>query len=68
MADDFTRIGDEFQKFGKDGFDTAVRSYGEANKTLQAIVARWTEYFSAVSRAATRSAFAASLKAPTCTQ
>jgi phasin family protein len=44
MTEDFTKIGQEFQKAGKDGFETAVRSYGDANKAFQAIVARWTDY------------------------
>jgi phasin family protein len=44
MANDFSKFGDEFQKYGKEGFESAVRSYGEANKTFQAIVARWTEF------------------------
>ena len=44
MTEEFTKFGQEFQKAGKDGFDNAVRSYGDANKAVQAIVARWTEY------------------------
>ena len=28
---------EEFQKVGKDGFDAAVRSFGEFNKGFQAI-------------------------------
>ena len=44
MTEDFTKIGEEFQKASKDGFETAVRSYGDANKAMQAIVARWTEF------------------------
>ena len=39
-----SKIGDEFQKVGKDSFDAAVRSYGNANKGLQAIAAEFTNY------------------------
>ena len=39
-----SKIGDDFQKAGKEGFDTAVRSYGEANKGFQAVVAEVTNY------------------------
>jgi len=35
---------EEFQKVGKDGFDTAVRSFGEMNKGFQAIAAEMTDY------------------------
>ncbi len=35
---------EEFQKAGKDGFDTAVRSFGEVNKGFQAIAAEVTDY------------------------
>jgi len=43
MTEQF-KIGDQFQNVGKDGFDAAVRSYGEANKSFQAIVAEVTNY------------------------
>ena len=43
MTEQF-KIGDDFQKAGKEGFDTAVRSYGEANKGFQAVVAEVTNY------------------------
>ena len=43
MTEQF-KIGDDFQKVGKEGFDTAVRSYGEANKGFQAVVAEVTNY------------------------
>ncbi len=43
MTEQF-KIGDEFQKVGKEGFDTAVRSYGEANKGFQAVIAEVTNY------------------------
>jgi phasin family protein len=35
---------EEFQKVGKDGFDAAVRSFGEVNKGFQAIAAEFTDY------------------------
>ena len=38
------RYGEEFQRVGKDGFDAAVRSFGEVNKGLQAIAAEVTDY------------------------
>jgi hypothetical protein len=34
---DVQKFGEEFQRVGKDGFDAAVRSFGEVNKGLQAI-------------------------------
>jgi hypothetical protein len=39
-----SKIGEEFQKAGKDGFEAAVRSYGDANKGFQAIIAEVTDY------------------------
>ncbi|GFO80784.1 phasin family protein [Methyloceanibacter sp.] len=38
------KIGDDFQKFGKDGFDAVFGSFGEVNKGFQAIAAEWTDY------------------------
>ena len=35
---------EEFQKVGKDGFDAAVRSFGEVNKGFQASAAEVTDY------------------------
>jgi hypothetical protein len=35
---------EEFQKVGKDGFDAAVRSFGEFHKGFQAIAAEVTDY------------------------
>ena len=35
---------EEFQKVGKDGFDAAVKSFGEVNKGFQAIAAEVTDY------------------------
>ena len=43
--DEFTKAGEEFQKVGKDGFDAAVRSFGEVNKGFQAITAKVTDYY-----------------------
>ena len=40
MAKEF----EEFQKVGKDSFDAAVKSLGDVNKGLQAIVAEVTDY------------------------
>lgn len=39
-----SKIADEFQKVGKEGFEAAVRSYGDTNKGFQAIVAEVTNY------------------------
>jgi len=41
---DVQRFGDVVQRAGKDGFDAAIRSYGEANKGLQAIAAEIAAY------------------------
>ena len=35
---------EEFQTVGKDGFDAAVRSFGEMNRGFQAIAAEVTDY------------------------
>jgi hypothetical protein len=37
------KFSDEFQKLGSDGFDAAVRSFGEVNRGLQALAARVTD-------------------------
>jgi hypothetical protein len=39
-----SKIADDFQKAGKEGFEAAVRSYGDANKGFQAVVAEVTDY------------------------
>ena len=44
MLDSFQNANNDFQKMGKDNFDAMVRSYGELNKSLQAITARWTAF------------------------
>jgi phasin family protein len=45
---------EEFQKVGKDGFDAAVRSFGETNKGFQAIAAEVTDYSKKAFEDATR--------------
>ena len=35
---------EEFQKVGEDGFDAAIRSFGEVNKGFQAIASEATDY------------------------
>jgi hypothetical protein len=42
---DVQRFSGEVQRVGKDGFDAAVSSFGEANKGLQAIAAQITAYW-----------------------
>jgi hypothetical protein len=44
MADAYKKAGEEFQKVGKDGFDAALRSFGEVLKGHQAIGAKLTNY------------------------
>jgi hypothetical protein len=41
---DVQKYGEEFQRVGKDGYDAAVRSFGEVNKCLQAIAGEVTDY------------------------
>ena len=41
---DVQRFSDEVQKAGKDGFDAATSSFGEANKGFQAIAAESASY------------------------
>ena len=53
MTEQF-RVGEDFQRMGKESFDAAVRSYGEANKVLQAIVAETTNYSKKAFEDATR--------------
>jgi hypothetical protein len=53
MTEQF-KVGEDFQSVGKEGFDAAVRSYGEANKALQAIAAEWTNYSKKTFEDATR--------------
>ena len=44
MFEAFQKLSDEQQKFGKEGFDAALRSYGELNKGFQEIAAKTTDY------------------------
>ena len=44
MLDAFQKFTDESQKFGKEGFDAALRSYGEWNKGFQVIASKATDY------------------------
>ena len=45
---------EEFQKVNKDGFDAAVKSFGEMNKGFQAIAAEVTDYSKTAFEHATR--------------
>jgi hypothetical protein len=42
--EDFARVGEGFQRVGKESFEAAVHSFGDVNKGLQAIAARITNY------------------------
>ena len=42
--EEFKKVGEEFQKVGKDGFDAVVKSFGEVNKGFQAMAAEVTDY------------------------
>ena len=44
MPQEFTNIGEEYQRLSKEGFDTAVRSFAEVNKGFQALTAEMTDY------------------------
>jgi phasin family protein len=44
MFETFQKLADEQQKYGKEGFDAALRSYGELNKGFQEIAAKTTDY------------------------
>lgn len=44
MLEPIQKANDDFQKMGKDNYETMVRSYGELNKGLQAIATRWTAF------------------------
>jgi hypothetical protein len=41
---DVQKFGEGFQRVSKNGFDAAVSSFGEVNKSLQAIAAEVTDY------------------------
>jgi hypothetical protein len=44
MATEPRNISEEYQKFGQNRLDAAMRSYGEAGKGLQAFAAEVTDY------------------------
>ena len=44
MPQEPKNIGEEYQRLNKEGFDAAVRSFGEVNKGFQAIATEVTEY------------------------
>jgi hypothetical protein len=44
MFEAFQQLTDQSQRMSKDGFDAALRSYGELNKGFQAITAKVTDY------------------------
>jgi len=50
MLEPMQKTTEDFQKMGKDNYDAMLRAYGEVNKGLQAIAARWTDFPSALSR------------------
>lgn len=41
---DVQKIGEEFQRASKDGFDASVRSFGEVSKGFQAIATTLVDY------------------------
>jgi phasin family protein len=53
MTEQF-RTGEQFQRASQEGFDAAVRAYGEANKGLQAIAAEVADYSKTALEDATR--------------
>ncbi|MGB6767220.1 MAG: phasin family protein [Methyloceanibacter sp.] len=53
MTEQF-KIGEQFQKVGKEGFDAVVRAYGQTNKGFQAIAAEVTDYSKTAFEDATR--------------
>jgi hypothetical protein len=44
MPEELKNIGEEYQRLTKDGFDAAVRSFGEVNNGFQALTAEVTDY------------------------
>jgi hypothetical protein len=48
------KLNDGFQALGSDGFDAAVRSYGEVNRGLQALTSRITDNAKSAFEDATR--------------
>jgi hypothetical protein len=56
MFEAFQKWTDESQRMSKEGFDAALRSYGELNKGFQAITAKVTDYSKKVFEDPTRGA------------
>ena len=54
MFEAFQKWSDESQRMSKEGFDAALRSYGELNKGFQAITAKVTDYSKKAFEDATR--------------
>ena len=44
MYEGLQNFGEEYQRQSKDGFDAAVRSFGEVNEGFQALAAEVTDY------------------------
>jgi hypothetical protein len=44
MFEPMQKATEDFQKMGKDNYESVLRSYGELNKGFQAIAARWTAF------------------------
>ena len=54
MLEPIQKANDDFQKMGKDNYETMLRSYGELNKGFQAITARVADYSKRAFEDATR--------------
>jgi hypothetical protein len=54
MIEAFQKWTNESQRMSKEGFDAALRSYGELNKGFQAITAKVTDYSKKAFEDATR--------------
>jgi hypothetical protein len=54
MFEPFQKLGEEYRRMGKDGFDASARYYGDVNKGCQAIVTRVTDYSKKAFEEATR--------------
>jgi len=44
MFEPIQKATEEFQKVSKNNYEAVVRSYGELNKSFQAVAARWTDF------------------------
>ena len=44
MVEQFKNIGEDYQKMTKGGFDATMHSFGEVNKSFQALAAEVTDY------------------------